>query len=249
MGCTISSLELQQNGVLSSVPYNLPYNIIDLNDGQSVTFTCPNGYDLTDQFGALVPNNEYTVVCHDPNENYPDLTDQIDIVSCPGAPPFTKSPTASPTKAPTETPTPAPTKAPTQAPTAMPTNAPVSTSGPTASSNGADTRTTELTSSSLSYLDCIIPSMNGIVGYQGSTNEHQVEIPRFPLSFGEIVGDDGASSVSSYYFLEPNDTITFVCEDDTQMMKINDIPLEPHSVNFYTYTCSIEKSPGSTRYE
>ena len=82
--------------------------------------------------------------------------------------------------------------------------------------------------------------MNGIVGYQGSTNEHQVEIPRFPLSFGEIVGDDGSSSVSSYYFLEPNDTITFVCEDDTQMMKISDIPLEPHSVNFYTYTCSVE---------
>ncbi|CAB9516997.1 expressed unknown protein [Seminavis robusta] len=69
--------------------------------------------------------------------------------------------------------------------------------------------------------------MAGILAYQGSTPIDLVEIVRFPIS-----ERDGMA----FYHLEAHDTVTFACEDSTQELILDDVSLEPHDVNFYTYT-------------
>ena len=200
----MSTLQLQQNGVeISPISGNYDYQYYDPNE--TITFSCPQGHTLSDSFGSAIPAGHHTIVCPQESADHDDYTPlNAPNLQCIG--PSTPPPTST-------------------APTPVPTLAP--------SSKVPVTRNDDEVEEETHHYDCKIPQMTGIVGYQASSNQHQIEVVRYPLS--EMDG-------SSYYLLRPNDTITFVCEDESQSMKLDGVSLEPHSVNFYTYTCIEEET-------
>ncbi|CAB9521219.1 expressed unknown protein [Seminavis robusta] len=218
MGCSISILELEQNGIIADI---LPTGeFVQVDSGNTVTFFCrQEGATLLDGFDYPVPNGVYQYHCPEGLDDY-TFSHIQETLRCQGPP--TESPTSAPT-------TIAPTSAPTtsSAPSVAPTTAHPTTLAPSAIPTTLAPHSDRISTPS----GCIIPAMAGIQGFQAASSPDQVEIVRFPIS---------KSNGSEYYTLHPHDTIIFACEQDSQRMKINGEALEPRSVNFYPYTCLVD---------
>lgn len=82
------------------------------------------------------------------------------------------------------------------------------------------------------YVNCLIPNIEGIIGYQAATDVTQATMVELPIS---IVSNN------VYYKVPPHDSVVFVCADSSQVLKYNGMALGPSSVNFYAYHCEVEE--------